>query len=210
MTAASDRSGDGNGICGRAAGSGIFHPVKMVRRRSRPARTPGPNDRRFGLGEEVGQRWRFPGNALSISCRKARKIEMGGVMIRGYACKPETDSSEEPQRSLLLGAGCERIYMEKVPVSRRVGRAISWDADSVMIEPGHDGGKGPLPQCRHPEIGPARHPAPVGKSAAQAKFKVCTAPLQPSPPAAAGAAARWRGIQQSRKAVDRIERKTRP
>ena len=104
----------------------------------------------------------------------------------------------------------QRLKMGKAPVSRRSAASASWDADSVMIEPGHDGGKGPLPQCRHPEIGPARHPAPVGKSAAQAKFKVCTAPLQPSPPAAAGAAARWRGIQQSRKAVDRIERKTRP
>ena len=100
--------------------------------------------------------------------------------------------------------------MEKEPVSRSVGRALSWDADRVMIEPGHHFREGLLPECRHPEIGPAHHSAPIGKSTAQVKFKVCSAFLQPSPPATAGAATRRRGIQQGRKAADRREGKTRP
>lgn len=75
-----------------------------------------------------------------------------------------------------------------------------------MIEPGHDGGKGLLPERRHPEIGPAQHPAPIGKGAAQVKFKLGCALLQPSPPVAA-----WRrGIEQGRETADRIERKAYP
>ena len=100
--------------------------------------------------------------------------------------------------------------MGKLTVSRRSGASISWDANLVMIEPGHDGGKGLLPEGRHPEIGPAQHSAPIGKSTAQVKSKVGCAILQPSPPAAAGAATRWRGIEQGREAADRIERKARP
>ena len=100
--------------------------------------------------------------------------------------------------------------MGKAPVSRRSAASASWDADRVMIEPGHDGGKGLLPQSRHPEIGPAQHPAPIGKGAAQVKSKVGCALLQPSPPAAAGAAAWRRGIEQRRETADRIERKAYP
>ena len=100
--------------------------------------------------------------------------------------------------------------MGKAPVSRRSATSASWDADRVMIEPGHDGGKGLLPQSRHPEIGPAQHPAPIGKGAAQVKSKVGCALLQPSPPSAAGAAAWRRSAQHSREAADRIERKAYP